>query len=39
MLQKKWLITHDPKALHHIFIKEQDHYPEPILYVLAVYNS
>ncbi|KAL1952219.1 hypothetical protein VTO73DRAFT_1368 [Trametes versicolor] len=31
LFNKKWLITHDPKALHHIFLKEQDVYGEPIL--------
>ncbi|KAI0823081.1 cytochrome P450 [Trametes gibbosa] len=31
LLNKHWLVTYDPKALHHIFVKEQDVYEEPIL--------
>ncbi|KAI0662508.1 cytochrome P450 [Cubamyces menziesii] len=31
LFNAKWLITHDPKALHTVFIKEQDIYEEPVL--------
>ncbi|KAI0666339.1 cytochrome P450 [Trametes maxima] len=31
MLGRKWLVTHDAKAMHTIFIKEQDIYEEPVL--------
>ena len=33
MLQKTWVVVSDAKAMHSIFIKEQDVYEEPILYV------
>ncbi|KAI0651533.1 cytochrome P450 [Trametes meyenii] len=31
MLGRKWLVTHDTKALHTVFIKEQDIYEEPVV--------
>ncbi|KAJ2970021.1 hypothetical protein NUW54_g12828 [Trametes sanguinea] len=30
LFNNKWLVTFDPKALHAVFIKEQDIYEEPI---------
>ncbi|KAL7285768.1 hypothetical protein ACG7TL_000877 [Trametes sanguinea] len=30
VFNNKWLVTYDPKALHAVFIKEQDIYEEPI---------
>ncbi|CDO70229.1 hypothetical protein BN946_scf184942.g29 [Trametes cinnabarina] len=30
LLGAKWVVTYDPKALHAVFIKEQDIYEEPV---------
>ncbi|KAI0359045.1 cytochrome P450 [Trametes cingulata] len=30
LFNRKWLVVHDPKAMHTIFIKEQDIYEEPV---------
>ncbi|KAI0823100.1 cytochrome P450 [Trametes gibbosa] len=31
LFNKYWLVTYDPVAMHHMFIKEQDTYEEPII--------
>ncbi|KAI0639055.1 cytochrome P450 [Trametes polyzona] len=31
LFNKKWLVTRDPRAMHQIFIKEQDIYEEPVV--------
>ena len=33
--QNKWLHVYDPKALHAVFLKDQDIYEEPVMCVLS----